>query len=405
MEKKESSFGGWIGGMLLGGLIACLAFWLGHTFWPAETVAISDQIGGTTSGESKEIQNNSSAKSLLLAENTIADIAKEAADSVVNINITSSITITDSPFDYYGQPSRSPFDFFFGQGGGGDQSHQRKFEKEGIGSGLIVRPDGYILTNNHVVGNADTITVSLNDKRKFKGTVVGRDKVTDLALVKIDATLLRAARLGSSKNLEPGDFVIAIGSPLGYDHSVTLGIISALGRSIDIQNNGYEKNVQLIQTDAAINPGNSGGPLLNIHGEVIGINQAIRGDAQNIGFAIPIDLAKEISDQLMKNGTIERPYLGIYMKELDDKLAKSLGLPGQTKGVAVAGLAQDGPAVQAGLLQGDVIQKVDGKSVVNGKDVQEIVRSHKPRETLLLLILRNGQIKPLSVKIGTYPDK
>ena len=256
-----------------------------------------------------------------------------------------------------------------------------------------------------MVGNADTITVTLNDKRKFKGTVVGRDKVTDLALVKIDAKDLRSARLGNSKNLKPGDFVIAIGSPLGYDHSVTLGIISALGRSLDLQNTGYEKNIQLIQTDAAINPGNSGGPLLNIHGEVIGINQAIRGDAQNIGFAIPIDLAKDISNQLMTKGTIERPYRGIYMKELDEKLAKELRLPASTKGVAIAGLAQDGPALQAGLAQSDVIQKVDGKSVVNGKDVQEIVRSHKPGETLSLLILRNGQIKPLTVKIGTYPDK
>jgi Do/DeqQ family serine protease len=397
MENKESSVGGWLGGMVLGGVIASLAFWAGHEYWP--TISAGERTTTTTSTTTHDGQG--SAKSLLLAENTIADIAKETADSVVNINITSSITITDSPFDLNG--TRSPFDFFFGQGG--EQPHQRKFEKEGIGSGLILRSDGYILTNNHVVGNADTITVMLNDKRKFKGTVVGRDRVTDLALVKIEAKDLHAARLGSSKNLEPGDFVIAIGSPLGYDHSVTLGIISALGRSLDLQNSGYEKSVQLIQTDAAINPGNSGGPLLNIHGEVIGINQAIRGDAQNIGFAIPIDVANDISTQLMTKGTIERPYLGIYMKELDEKLAKALGLPVTSKGVAIAGLAQDGPAVQAGLLQGDVIQKVDGKNVVNGKDVQEIVRSHKPGETLSLLILRNGQLKPLSVKIGTYPDK
>jgi len=404
MENKESSRAGWLQGMVLGGAIAFLAFWAGHMFWPGETITGEHTSTTTTSTTTREGQGNSSAKSLLLAENTIADIAKEAADSVVNINITSSITVTDSPFDIYGLPSGSPFNFFFG-GQSGDQPHQRKFEREGIGSGLIVRPDGYILTNNHVVGNADTITVTLNDKRKFKGTVVGRDKVTDLALVKIDAKDLHAAQLGTSKNLKPGDFVIAIGSPLGYDHSVTLGIISALGRSLDIQNTGYEKNIQLIQTDAAINPGNSGGPLLNIHGEVIGINQAIRGDAQNIGFAIPIDLAKDISNQLMTKGTIERPYLGIYMKELDEKLAKAMGLPPTTRGVAVAGLATDGPAVQAGLAQQDVIQKVDGKNVVNGKDVQEIVRSHKPGETLTLLILRNGQIKALTVKIGTYPDK
>ena len=186
----------------------------------------------------------------------------------------------------------------------------------------------------------DDIKVTLNDKRTFKGTVVGRDSLTDLAIVKIEAKNLPAARFGTSKTIRPGDWAIAIGSPLGLDHTVTLGIISALGRSLSDLNN----SVELIQTDAAINPGNSGGPLLNIHGDVVGVNTAIRGDAQNIGFAIPVDVAKDVAAQLLAHGTIARPYLGIFMQELDEKLAHSLALSPSTKGVIIAGIAPDSPA-------------------------------------------------------------
>jgi len=403
MEQKQSSLGAWVGGIVVGVLASSLLFWAGHAYWPNQGPAVDNQTPGIGfSAGDKEPHALGSGKRVFLAENTIAEIAREAADSVVNIDIRSSVTVSDSPFDS-GLPFH-PFDLFFGPGME-DIPHQRKLERAGVGSGMIVRADGYVLTNNHVVGNADEITVTLNDKRKFKGSVVGRDPVTDLALVKIPVANLHAARLGTSKDLQPGDFVIAIGSPLGYDHSVTLGIISALGRSLDIQTSQYGSNVQLIQTDAAINPGNSGGPLLNIHGEVIGINQAIRGDAQNIGFAIPIDVAREISDQLLTKGSIERPYLGIYMKEPDDKLAKAMGIPASTKGVVVMGLAQGSPAEQAGLKQGDVVQKADGKSVSDGKEIQQIVRSHKIGESLYFLILRDGRLKPIKVKIGTYPVK
>jgi len=336
---------------------------------------------------------------VVLAENTIADIAQKASDSVVNIDISSRINVPDSPFSPL-MPFKE-FDFFFapGFGGQGLQRLPHRLERKGAGSGLIYRSDGYILTNNHVVGDADDIQVTLNDKRVFKGTVVGRDSFTDLALVRISANNLPAARLGSSKNLRPGDWVIAIGNPMGLDHTVTFGIVSAIGRLLRDLNN----NVELIQTDAAINPGNSGGPLLNIHGEVVGLNTAIRGDAQNIGFAIPIDTAKDIASQLVTKRNIERAYLGIYMQELDDELAHSLGVSVNTKGVVVAGLTAHSPAEDSGIRQGDIIQKVDSKPVSKGKDVQIVVRSHKPGDILPLLIFRDGQIKSINVKIGTYP--
>src|SRR5579885_709784 len=279
-------------------------------------------------------------------ENTVADIAAEASKSVVSIQTTSTVSVSEAPF-HLGLPFKD-FEQFFGPDAQlFQQNRVRKYESHGTGSGVIIRPDGYILTNNHVI-QADDITVTLDDKRTFKGKVVGRDSFTDLALVKIDAGNLPVAKLGSTKTLRPGDWAIAIGSPLGLDHTVTFGIISALGRSLS----ELGSNVELIQTDAAINPGNSGGPLLNIHGEVIGLNTAIRGDAQNVGFAIPIDVAKEVANQLLKGGKIARAYLGIYMHELEPSLCKSLGLQESMKGVLVARVAEGSPADKSGLQLG-----------------------------------------------------
>ncbi|MBZ0185436.1 MAG: PDZ domain-containing protein, partial [Candidatus Obscuribacterales bacterium] len=185
------------------------------------------------------------------------------------------------------------------------------------------------------------------------------------------------------------------------DHSVTFGIISALGRSL----NEVGPNVELIQTDAAINPGNSGGPLLNIEGEIIGLNTAMKGNAQNIGFAIPIDIAANVVEQLLENGKIQRPFLGIYMQDMNEKMAKSLGVPASTKGVVVAQVAPDGPAAKSDLKIGDVIQKIDGKSVEDGKQVQAIVRAHKPGEKINMLLNRNGSLIASEVKIGDYPTE
>lgn len=321
-------------------------------------------------------------------ENIIADIAAAAMPSVVNIDTRTSVTVNDlAPLRQYGlddlfQPRRP-----------------KKYESHGAGSGVIIRSDGYILTNNHVVQQADEIKVTLADKRSFTGKVVGKDKYTDLALVKIPVTNLKAAKLGESKVLRPGDWAIAIGSPLGLSQTVTLGIVSALGRSINNLN-----AVELVQTDAAINPGNSGGPLLNIRGEVIGINTAIRGDGQNIGFAIPIDVAKTVSEQLVKDGSIKHPYLGIAMQDMDEKLAKYMGLSSGTKGVVVVKVEPGSPSDEGGLVSGDIIQRVGGKPVTSSKDVQSIVRAHKPGEALELVVLRGQEVIPLQIKIGNFED-
>jgi serine protease Do len=324
-----------------------------------------------------------------LGENTIADLAEEAMKSVVNIDTKTSVVVPSDPFSSF-----SPFGMF-------DQSPSvRKFEIAGTGTGVIYRQDGYILTNNHVVGKATTIKVTLNDKRVMNGKVVGRDPYTDLALVKIPANNLPVARMGSATTLRPGDFAVAIGSPAGLSNTVTLGIISALGRSLGEIGEG-----SLIQTDTAINPGNSGGPLLNIHGEVIGINTAIRKDYQNIGFAIPTDIAQKIGDQLLAKGSISHPYVGIMMQDLSEELNKALGLPPGSKGVVIAKVAGGSPGDNAGLATGDVITAVDDQPVSTAKDVQKIVKSHKPGDSLKMTVTRNGQSTPINLTIGELPDQ
>lgn len=346
---------------------------------------------------------SSSPASAFLTKNVISHIAEDAGKCVVNIDTKQSVSIPDGQFSF-GLPFRQ-FQYFFGERMPFDDDSarefkgERKFESRGAGSGVIIRSDGYVLTNNHVVRKADDIEVTLSDGRKFKGKVVGRDSFTDLALVKIEANKLPIIRFGKSDQVKPGDWAIAIGNPSGLDHTVTFGIISALGRSI----NALGSNVELIQTDAAINPGNSGGPLLNIDGELIGLNTAIQSGAQNIGFAIPIDVARDVVDQLLNKGQIDRPYLGIYMQDLNEKLAKSLGVPADTAGVVIARVTSDGPAAGSGLKMGDVITRIDGTEVKDGKSVQRIVRKHKPGDKLNVLVNRSGSLVATEVKVGDYP--
>lgn len=360
-----------------------------HQFWPSSSPA---------GNPAAQAVNLPKLAPQALGTNTVADIAALASKCVVNIDTKQNASVPDSAF-HFNLPFKE-FEYFFGPDFQQFQPKQlpHKFESRGTGTGVIYRADGYILTNNHVV-QADEINVTLDDKRTFKGKVVGRDSFTDLALVKIDANNLPTARLGSSKTLRPGDWAIAIGSPLGLDHTVTFGIVSALGRSLS----DLGTNVELVQTDAAINPGNSGGPLLNIQGEVIGLNTAIRGDAQNVGFAVPIDVAKDVAQQLLAHGKIARAYLGVYMQDLDEPLRKSLGVSDKSKGVVIARVSADSPADKAGLLQGDVIQKIDGTAMESSKQVQELVRKHKPGDSLNVLVMRNGALTALTVKVGDYP--
>lgn len=344
--------------------------------------------------------------SAFLTKNVIAHIAEDAGKCVVNIDTKQSVSVPDSQFhfglpfkqfEYFFGPSASPFSEKFN--GESKKKTLRRFETRGAGSGVIIRSDGYVLTNNHVVKKADDIEVTLADGRKFKGKVVGRDSFTDLALVKIEADKLPIIKFGTSDKVKPGDWAIAIGNPSGLDHTVTFGIISALGRSLS----ELGTNVELIQTDAAINPGNSGGPLLNIDGELIGLNTAIKSGVQNIGFAIPIDVARDVVEQLLDKGQIARPFLGIYMQTMDEKLAKSLGVSEDTKGVVIARVSPDSPAAASGLKMGDVISRIDGKEVEDGKSVQKIVRKHKPGDKLNFLINRGGELLAQEVKVGDYP--
>jgi len=336
---------------------------------------------------------------LLFQGNRIADIAEAAAPAVVNIEV-------EKPG--MGMQSMMPFGqgtmrFFFNN----KEIDPERFSGMGkpskqTGSGFVVRPDGYILTNAHVVKGAKRIEVTMNDGRNLIATIVGIDTFSDLAVLKIEAKDLPTLTMGSSNNLRPGEFAVAIGSPLGYDHTVTLGIVSAVGRNVyDIND-----NINFIQTDAAINTGNSGGPLLNLKGEVIGVNTAVvKGFvAQNIGFSIPVDIAKSVCEDLIAHKKIARPWLGIGMREMTEPMLKSLGLPGGTKGVVVVEVYPGSPAENAGIHKQDVIQKIDGKDILNRKDVRDYVRSKKIEDTLNFYILRSGHGEALAVHLGEYPD-
>lgn len=270
--------------------------------------------------------------------------------------------------------------------------------QKGIGSGVIVSPDGYILTNAHVVRGADRLTVTLLDGRTFAGKVVGADSATDLAVVKIQASNLPIARLGESAPLQPGDWAIAIGNPYGLNFTVTLGVISATGRSLP---DGPEE--PFLQTDAAINPGNSGGPLVDAAGRVIGINTAEFENAQGIGFAIPIDTAKGIMQQLIATGTVARPYLGVYLRPITPDLGRTLHLPTGTKGAQIAEVAPNSPAAAAGLQRGDVILEVNGQHVDDPASLVTLVHKSKIGTTISLLVYRSDHTQSVSVTVGQMP--
>jgi serine protease Do len=338
-------------------------------------------------------------------DNRIADVAESVAPSVVNIDTQKSAPASMMGVSPFGDPV---FDYFFGfpaspRGGfrGAPDNLRTPPVLRGNGSGVIMSEDGLVLTNNHVIKGADDITVTLNDQRKFKATVVGRDPMTDIAVLRLNnAKNLKPAKFGDSSHLRPGEWVLAIGSPLGFDHTVTVGIVSAMARQVPDINS----NVEFIQTDAAINPGNSGGPLVNLRGEVIGINTAIAGSGQNIGFAIPVNTVKRISQDLAAGGKVTRPWIGVSMVALTPNLSKSLGVSETTKGVIVSQVYPDSPAYRAGFQQGDIIQRIDGKPVVNPKDVQETIRAKPIKSQLNLQILRNGNLQAIALTTEVLPN-
>ncbi|GAK49243.1 protease Do [Candidatus Moduliflexus flocculans] len=325
------------------------------------------------------------------------DIAKEVGPAVVFIGTEQTVKSSSN------SPTPEQFREFFGDDFMrrffGEMPQGREYKQEGLGSGFITSADGYILTNNHVVENADKITVTLADKREFKAEVVGTDPKSDVAVIKIQADNLPVAKLGDSETLEVGDWVIAIGTPFGLSQTVTAGIISAEGRS-NIGINDYE---DFIQTDAAINPGNSGGPLVNINGEVIGINTAIfsrSGGYQGIGFAIPINMAKSVQESLIKNGKVIRGWLGVMIQQVTPEMVKQFDLPEGTTGTLVGDVLKGGPAQEYGIQRGDVIVEFDGKPIDSPTTLKNIVAVTEIGKKVDVVLYRNGKKQTIQVKIA-----
>jgi len=326
--------------------------------------------------------------------NTIADIVEKVGDAVVNVDIVKQVKITspfknfDRDFGFFGFEFMPEFQDFF---------KDRVIPQKGAGSGFVIDSKGYILTNEHVVRGADEIKVTSKDGRKFTGKVVGQDASLDLAVIKVDAKDLPTVKLGDSSKIRPGEWVIAIGNPYGFANTVTAGIVSATGRTIEDLG---KKN--LIQTDAPINPGNSGGPLLDLNGEVIGINVAIVAGAQSIGFAIPINAAKDVIDELIEKGKVIRAWLGVYMRDVDEKIAAYLDLP-MAEGVVITEVTKDSPAEKMGIEKYDVIREVDGKKVKTSSEIQEMVQKKKPGDRITIKVYREGKIKELKGRLTERP--
>ncbi|MFP6848697.1 MAG: DegQ family serine endoprotease [Pseudomonas sp.] len=277
----------------------------------------------------------------------------------------------------------------------------RQREAQSLGSGFIISADGYILTNNHVIADADEIIVRLSDRSELEAKLVGTDPRSDVALLKVEATGLPTVKLGKSEDLKVGEWVLAIGSPFGFDHSVTAGIVSAKGRSLP-----NESYVPFIQTDVAINPGNSGGPLFNLAGEVVGINSQIftrSGGFMGLSFAIPMSVAMDVADQLKSGGKVNRGWLGVVIQEVNKDLAESFGLE-KPAGALVAQVLEDGPAAKGGLQVGDVILSLDGKPIIMSADLPHLVGALKPGSTAELDVVREGARKKLKMSIGSLPE-
>ncbi|MBD2440302.1 HhoA/HhoB/HtrA family serine endopeptidase [Nostoc sp. FACHB-110] len=333
--------------------------------------------------------------------NFIATAVQKVGPAVVRINATRKVA---NPIS---EALKNPLlRRFFGEE---EQAIPQERIERGTGSGFILSQNGELLTNAHVVADTDTVQVTLKDGRSFEGKVIGIDTVTDVAVVKIPGDKLPTVKLGNSQNLIPGQWAIAIGNPLGLDNTVTIGIISATDRT-SAQVGVPDKRVSFIQTDAAINPGNSGGPLLNAQGEVIGVNTAIRADAQGLGFAIPIEIAARVANELFTKGHVEHPFLGIEMADLSPTKKQQINQENklnikQDSGVVIKGVLDDSPAKRSGLLPGDIIQKVNGKPVKTAAQVQKLVESSTVGDILVLEINRSGKIQTWKVQSGVYPKK
>jgi serine protease Do len=331
-----------------------------------------------------------------------SELVDKQGAAVVNISTTHVVRghsqMAPFPFDE-NDPAFEFFKRFVPRNPGG--LGPRDFENKSLGSGFIISTDGYIMTNAHVVDGADEVIVRLTDKREFKAKTIGADKRTDVALLKIEAAGLPVVKLGDPAQLKVGEWVVAIGSPFGFDNSVTAGIVSAKGRSLP-----QENYVPFIQTDVAINPGNSGGPLFNMRGEVVGVNSQIysrSGGYMGLSFAIPIDVAMEIQSQLRASGKVSRGRLGVVIQEVSKELAESLGLT-KPMGAVVNSVEKGGPAERAGIEAGDVILRFDGKIINNSADLPRMVGNTRPGARSTVQVWRKGATREINVVIGEIVD-
>ena len=372
------------------------------THWVSVPLAVAALFGAGYWVKGNTLVNHAEATAPLAAQTmtgpsayitlpNFASIAESQGAAVVNISVTGTVKTSGIP----GMDPNDPMYEFFRR----FQPNQPQAETpmSGMGSGFIVKPDGVILTNAHVVDKADEVIVRLTDKREFKAKVVGVDKLTDVAVLKIDGKDLPTVKIGSTKNSNVGDWVVAIGSPFGFDNTVTAGIISAKSRALPDE--GY---VPFLQTDVAINPGNSGGPLFNLNGEVVGINSQIysrSGGYQGLSFAIPIDVAMGIEQQLLDKGKVSRGRLGVGVQSINQDLANSFGLK-MPSGALVSNVEKNGPADKAGLEAGDVILKFNDQIIDRSSDLPPMVASIAPGNTVKMEVWRKNQIKTLNVRIA-----
>lgn len=331
-----------------------------------------------------------------------APIVAKVVPAVVNIASTKVVDNTQSAAPFFNDPL---FRQFFGQQFQQQPDIPQHQRERGLGSGVVISPDGYILTNNHVVDGADDITVSLADKREFPAKVIGTDPRTDIAVLKVDAKNLPTLTLGDSSKVQVGNFVLAVGDPFGLSQTVTAGIISATGRG-DL---GIEDYEDFIQTDASINPGNSGGALVDVNGDLIGINTAILtgdggGGNEGVGFAIPINLAHKVMDQIMKNGRVIRGYLGAWIQPVTPKIAKAFGMK-ETYGALLGDVDPDGPAGKSGLERGDIVLEMNGKRITATHDFRLEIAMTAPDTPVNLKVFRKGEVKDYVVKLGELPSK
>lgn len=336
----------------------------------------------------------------------LSSLAEKAMPAVVSIKVEKTVKLGsgrqpylfNNPFEFFGDDFMRRF--FPGQQPG--RTPQRQFKQRGAGSGFLISDDGYILSNNHVVGDADKITVKLHDGREFEAERIGTDPKSEVAVIKIDGTGFPTLPLADSAKIKVGEWVVAIGNPFGLAETLTVGIISAKGRS----NIGIADYEDFIQTDAAINPGNSGGPLLNVQGEAIGINTAIysrSGGYMGIGFAIPINMARYVKDQLIEKGEVVRSYLGIHIQPVTRELADSFDLD-EARGILISQVVEDTGADQGGLQSGDIILQLNGKDVTSVGAFRNKVSRNAPGTTLELTVFRDGETMTMDVTTGTFPD-